>query len=117
MENNLVFLILMVIFLGAAFYVPLLLTKRAMIKIIETFCRQNAVGVRNARTAGELGLRPPGLFGRGMMLYDYKPYALQALMQAGIVQSTEDAKLYMTEERLNENLRCTRLVFNRPIGG
>jgi hypothetical protein len=115
MENELTFLIFMALFLGAAFYVPLLLTKKAAVKVIETFCRQNAVGMGNAKTIDELGLRSPGLFGTGTIPFDYRPNALQGLMQAGIVQSTEDGKLYMTEEKLNENLRCTRLVFNRPI--
>jgi hypothetical protein len=32
---------------------------------------------------------------------DYKPYALTALMNAGVVKTTEDGKLYLSEEKLS----------------
>ena len=39
---------------------------------------------------------------RMMRRRDYKPHALTALMQVGIIQATEDGKLYLSEEKLAE---------------
>lgn len=100
------------IFIGIAFlalfFIPALMTKRAIVKIIGIFCRHNAVGVRNARTIDELGLRPPDFFQRLVRARDYKTYALHALIQAGIVTLIDDGKLYMDEEKLSERVRCNR---------
>jgi hypothetical protein len=98
-------------FVGA-FFIQSLLVKRAMTQVIRTFCSYNALGVGNSKTAEELGLVPPGLIHRLTRLRDYKPYALQILKQAGVVQMTEDGKLYMTEEKLNEGMKC-RVVWQQ----
>jgi hypothetical protein len=39
---------------------------------------------------------------RMMRRRDYKPQALDALMQMGVVKVTEDGKLYLSEEKLAE---------------
>lgn len=39
---------------------------------------------------------------RMMRRRDYKPQALDALMQIGVVKVTEDGKLYLSEEKLAE---------------
>jgi hypothetical protein len=100
------------IFVGIAFlailYIPVIMTKRAMVKIIKIFCRHNAVEVRTAKTIDELGLRPPDFFQKLIKPRDYKPYALQILKKTGIVTLTDDGKLYMLENKLDEGSRCHR---------
>jgi hypothetical protein len=84
------------------FIIPRWLMKRAARQVIKIFRQHNATDSKTARTIDELGLRPPGVLERMMRRRDYKPHALNALMQAGIVQVTEDGKLYLSEARLGE---------------
>jgi len=112
MENSIIILALLFMALAGAFFIQSLLVKRAMTQVIRIFCWHNALGVKNSKTVEEMGLTPPGLIHRLTRLRDYKPYALQILQQAGIVQMTEGGKLYMTEEQLNENMKC-RVVWQQ----
>jgi hypothetical protein len=84
------------------FIIPRWLMKRAARQVIKIFREQNATDSKKARTIDELGLRPPGVLERMMRRRDYKPHALNALLQAGIVQVTKDGKLYLSETRLDE---------------
>jgi len=85
------------------------LTQRAMFKVIEIFCRSNALKVQKAKTIEELELTPPDFFQRLTQMRDYKPYALKILIQRGIVNRTLDGKLYLLEEKLNSDIRCNDL--------
>ena len=84
------------------FVIPRWLIRRAARQVIKIFRAQNATESKNARTIDELGLRPPGVMERMMRRRDYKPQALNALMQMGVVKVTEDGKLYLSEEKLAE---------------
>ena len=90
----------------SVFFIPVLLTRRAAFKVIKIFCRYDALSAKNAKNAEELGLNPPDFFERMFRLRDYKPYALRLLKKTNIVHTTGDGRLYMTEERLTENLKC-----------
>ena len=95
----------------SALFIPVLLTRRAASKVIKIFCRYDALSVKSAKSAEELGLNPPDFFERMFRPRDYKPYALRMLKQQNIVHTTGDGRLYMTQERLTLNLKC-----NRPLG-
>jgi hypothetical protein len=82
--------------------------KRAMEEVIGRLCSYDALEFRKARTLKDLGLVPRDLFQRLFRRRDYKPYALQSLSQAGIVRSTQEGKLYLVEDRLNDNLKCKK---------
>ena len=86
----------------AVFVIPRWLTRRAAHQVIKIFRENNAIDKKNAKTADELGLTPPGVLERMMRRRDYKPYALNALISAEIIQRTEDGKLYLSEEKLAE---------------
>jgi hypothetical protein len=86
----------------AFFVIPRWLTRRAAHQVIKIFRRQNAIDSRSARTIDELGLRPPNMMQRMGRRRDYKPHALDALLRAGVVQVTEDGKLYLSEDKLAE---------------
>jgi len=105
-ENALIFSLVMTWLLGLALWISGFRTKRAIFKVIEIFCRHNALKALNARTRDELGLTPPDLLQRMTQLRDYKPYALKILIQNGIVNTTLDGKLYLVEEKMDSALRC-----------
>jgi hypothetical protein len=110
-ENNsrvFLFLIFMIIAFGGVLYIRTFLTRRAIFKVIKIFYQHNALGIEGAKTVYELGLERPDFFQRMTRLRDYKLYALQILIKRGIILENEDGRLYMVEERLDENLRSKR---------
>jgi hypothetical protein len=84
------------------------LVKRAAEEVIGRFCYYGALETKKARTLEDLGLAPLDFFQRLFRRRDYKPYALQSLSQAGIIRSTQEGKLYLVEEKLDENLKCKK---------
>ncbi len=105
-----VFLVLMVmvVALGATLFIRTLLTRRAIFKVIEIFYQHQALGVKGAKTRHELGLERPDFLQRIMKPRDYKQYALQILITREIILEDEGGRLYMVEERLDQNLRSKR---------
>jgi hypothetical protein len=85
-----------------------LLVKRATYQVIDRFCSFDALEPGKAKNMEQLGLVPPGLFERLFRPRDYKPYALQGLSKAGFVRATQEGKLYLVEEKLNDKLKCGR---------
>jgi len=88
--------------LAAVFFIPRWLMGRALRQVVRIFRNYNATESKNACTIDELGMSPPGVFERMMSRRDYKPHALSSLRQAGVIQETEDGKLYLSEEKLTE---------------
>jgi len=74
--------------------------KRALRDVILIFREKNALENVDAKTKDELGLTPPGLLARMMSQRDYKPYALQLLIGAEVVQVTSEDKYYLSEKNL-----------------
>ncbi|MDO9534843.1 MAG: hypothetical protein Q7J85_05815 [Bacillota bacterium] len=75
--------------------------RRALLSVVETFRKHDAVEEENAITTVELGCKPRTLmnfFNPG--LRDYKVEALELLMSCGIVEVTEENRYYLCEERL-----------------
>jgi len=83
------------------FAIPRWLVKRAAHQVIRIFRKHNAISAKNAKTLDELGLRPRGFLDRMFRGRDYKPYALNALINAKIVHQTEDGRLYLSEDNLS----------------
>ena len=101
-------LIVMVIALGGSLYVRTWLTRRAIFKVVEIFYQHHALEMKGAKTRHELGLERPDFVQRMMRPRDYKQYALQILIKREIILEDEEGKLYMVEERLDQNLRSER---------
>ena len=93
-------ILLVVIAFVALFTIPQLLVRRAIPAVIRIFRKYNAVRISNAKTLNELKLQPKDMIQRMFGRRDYNLYALQNLMQAEVVKSTEDGKLYLSEEKL-----------------
>ncbi len=101
-------LILMMIVFGGGLYLRTFLTRRAIFKVVEIFYQNNALGMKEAKTLHELGLERPDFLQRMTRRRDYKQNALQILMKEGIILVSEDGRLFMVEEKLDENLRSKR---------
>ena len=101
MEMNVtIIIVIIIITLIALFYVPRFMVNRAIRSVISIFRHNNAVALRDAKTIEELGLAPKHFLQRSFKTRDYKPYALQILINAGIIQTTEDGRLYLDEGQL-----------------
>jgi hypothetical protein len=95
-------ILLIILALLGWFFIPRWLIRRAARQVIKIFREHNATESSNACTIDELGLRPPGMLQRMMRRRDYKPKALDALVQLGVIQVTEEGKLYLSETRMAE---------------
>ncbi len=98
MQDVLFIIAIMIVGALVWLFVPGWMIRRDMPKVINIFRKKNAVGIRNAKTPEELGLAPKPMLQRVMSRRDYKPKALEFLIQAKVVLMTEDNKLYITEE-------------------
>ena len=68
--------------------------------MIAVFRRNSALDKKTARTIDELRLKPRGIVEGMFHGRDFKPHALNSLVKAGIVKSTEDGRLYLAEDVL-----------------
>jgi hypothetical protein len=108
-ENSIsVFLIIifMIVALSGTFFVRAFFTRRAIFKVVKIFYQHNALGINDAKTLRELGLERLDFVRRMMKPRDYKQYALQILIKRGMINVNADGRLYMVEERLDQELRC-----------
>jgi hypothetical protein len=103
--NLLLFLIFMMLTLGGILFLYAFQSKRALFKVIGIFCQHEALGMSDAKTLRELGLERADFFQKMMRPRDYKQYALQILMKRGMVSVTEDGKVYLVEDKLDQRLK------------
>ena len=103
MNEVLIIILLVIILLASMLFIPQWRLKRAIPQVVRIFREMNALDMKNAKTIDELGLRPKGMMEQMFKRRDYKQYALTVLMQTGIIQTTEDGKLYLSEEMLSES--------------
>jgi hypothetical protein len=104
--------ILIIIALGVIFPVYAFRGRRAMFKVIEIFRQHNALGISDAKTLQELGLERPDFVQRIVRGRDFKQYALQILIKRGIICVTEDGRLYMVKNKLDQDLRLSGFLRN-----
>jgi hypothetical protein len=83
-----------------ALALPTIRLRRALRAVIKIFQKHNAVDAMSAKTKSELGFRPKSLLERAGTVRDFRPHALQVLIEARIVRVTEEEKLYLSEEDL-----------------
>ena len=95
-----VVIILSILFLVILLVLPTMLYRRAALQVVEIFKKHRALSINNAKTIHALGLSSPGFKQKLLSFRDYKPRALDALIQGGIIQSTEDGNFFLVEEKL-----------------
>jgi len=81
------------------FVLPRMRMKRAVSQVVAIFERNNALDARSAKTIDELRLRPPAFLEGMLRMRDFKPPALQVLMQSEVVRQTEDGRLYLSQDK------------------
>ncbi len=101
----LLIIILLVIAFGGGLYIRTFLTRRAIFRVVEIFYEHNALGVYGAKTLKELGLESPDFLQRMTRPRDYRQTALQVLIREGVVNMTEDGRVYMIEQKLDQKFR------------
>ena len=94
--------LLIIAALVGMFLVPQWRMKRSARKVIRIFRENYATSPGGAKTLDELGLRPQSMIDRMLRGRDYKQHALEALMNFGVVEVTEEGKLYLSEEKLSQ---------------
>jgi len=85
------------------FVIPRWRLKRAIRQVIAIFRRNSALDKKTAKTIDELGLRSRGVMEGMFHGRDFKPYAMNALVKAGVIKSTEDGRLYLAEDALMDS--------------
>ena len=80
------------------FYVPRLLVKRAVRKVVAQFRERGAISPETATTLAELGLVQDSFYNRVFRLRNYRPYAVRMLGQAELLRATEEGTVYFSEE-------------------
>lgn len=101
MSTNTLFILLIIVVAILGFFVlPRIRMKRAVNQVVAIFERKSALDLRSAKTIDELGLRPPTFLEGMMRMRDFKPYALQMLLHAGVVCQTDGGRLYLLQDKL-----------------
>ena len=100
MSDTAFLVLLVIIVMLGLMVVPQLFIRRAIPSVIKVFRQNNAVGIKNARTINELGLKSQNIMDKMWKWRNYKPDALKILINVNIVQMSEDGKLYLSEENL-----------------
>jgi hypothetical protein len=103
MSYDWLFIVGLIVFMLLGMWVlPRFLMQRAMRQVIDILRRNNAINMQNAKTVEELGLQPRSFMESMTRMRDYKPRALQVLVMSEVVNQTEDGKVYLSEEKLQE---------------
>lgn len=104
--NILPWLILIVIFIGFVVlytvFLPRLLITSAVKNVIKTFIKQEAVSTQNAKTTEELDikLQNSNMLDNLLKVKDYRPDALQILLDVDIVVKTDNDHFYLVKDKL-----------------
>lgn len=102
MGTLLVFLIIVLLIL-IAYLLSRYLLKRAVRQVIRTFRAQGAINPSSAATLDQLGLTPRKFLENMFKTRDYKPYAVQLLVEADIVRPTPDGRFFLSESELRKS--------------
>jgi len=103
MNETTTLIILTTLMLIIIFVLPQILLRSAISSVIRTFRQRKAVGAQNAKTVDELALRPKSMMQAIFRGTQYKTTALLVLRNAGVIESTEDGKLYLSEDNLSRS--------------
>jgi hypothetical protein len=100
--NTTALLVLLIIILAILgfFVLPQIRIRRAIKQVVAILERNNALDARSTKTIDELRLRPRTFLEGIGRIRDFKPYALQILMDAEVVCQTDGGRLYLLQDKL-----------------
>lgn len=90
----------MLLLLVIAFVASNFLMKRAIRDVLKMFRTGQATSPETAKFQDELGFKRRSLI-QFNALRDYKPTALQLLLRHNVIQTTDDGRVYLSEETLS----------------
>lgn len=96
-------LLIIVALVIGMFYLPRLLMRRAVRKVISQFRERGATSPDKATPLASLGLAPKSALDRMFKLRDYRPMAARLLGQANVLRFTEEGDAYLSEEELENS--------------
>ncbi|MFH1087627.1 MAG: hypothetical protein V1737_03465 [Chloroflexota bacterium] len=100
MQRTFTLVVIILLFFVVWFIVPRWRMRRAVKQVVAIFQQNHATHPGGAMTPQQLGLRMPrGLAQRMLLGVDYNAYAFQGLIQAGLVQATNDGRYYLPEDK------------------
>jgi hypothetical protein len=94
-------ILIMVLLIAIAFVMSNFMMRRAIKAILKLMRDGQALSPDSAKTSDELGFRGRGMFNFKLMR-DYRPQAMQLLITANVIQTTEDGKIFLSEENLSK---------------
>ena len=106
MNDTTLIIIMGILLLFVVFVLPQIRLRRDIPSLIRIFREAKAVGVKNAKTIEELRLKPPSGIRSLIRGSHHMQDALQVLNKANIIQSTEDGRMYLSEENLVSSKWC-----------
>jgi hypothetical protein len=89
-----------IVFIVVYYSASMFTIKRNVVKVIKVFEEKNALAAKTAASIESLGIRKQGFIERAVKRRDNKIYALQFLMNAGIVITTSDGKYYLNKKKM-----------------
>ncbi len=99
--NDFLFVVGIIILMGIAWVVlPQFLYKRAIKQVVKIIKQHNAMNAETAKTPVAMGLAQRGWIQNLGRTRDYKPRALQMLIDYDIVRKTNDDRVYLVREKL-----------------
>jgi hypothetical protein len=105
MKSILAPILIFLLMIVALIFLPRFMIKRAIKQTIAIFRHYGALREDQAKTRAEMGLNPPDFMARITSLRDYKPSAMQILMNEGVIIATAVGKLYIEEGKVDEFLK------------
>ena len=94
-----ILILILILLLALAFVGSNFMMRRALKAVIKMFRKGDALSPETAKFAEDLGFKKKS-FLQFKALRDYKPTAMNILMRAEVIQTTEDGKVYLSEDRL-----------------
>jgi len=102
MSDTIILILLLAVLLFILFVLPQMSVRRAIPALIQLFRQHKALSPKDAKTTEELGLKSRGLAQTILRGQDYKLTALQILRNANVIRATDDGRLYLSEEDLQQ---------------
>ncbi len=103
MLPTVIFIIVILALLVLAIFLSRMRMKRSLQQVLRIFREKGALDSQNAKTKEELGITPQSVIERMYKVRDYKPYALQLLVDAEIIKLTEEGMFYLSEKSLADS--------------
>lgn len=84
----------------AAIFIPRYMVLNAMKKILKTMINNDAISPQNAQTAEQIGIKRGAMWDSMFRGRDYRPQALNTLVESEIVVNTMDGRYYISKNKL-----------------